>query len=302
MLKLEGIYAPISCTFEDDMGPVALDKLAQNVKKYNHSKLSGLVVMGSNGEFVFLNSEEKRSLIKTVRENLSPDKHLIAGCSCESTLETIRACCDAKELGAEAALVLNPNYYKKAMQSERVMEQFYTDVADHSPIPIIIYNMPGNSGVNIPSAVSARLSAHPNIIGEKDSGGNITQITEVLRDTNPETFSVFAGSTGFLMATTLLGGQGGTLGLANVLPDECVKLFELSKAGDISKAAMAQKILLAPNAAVTSQFGVAGMKAAMDHLGYFGGMPRKPLLPLSEENRQKVISIIEKAKQEMAQL
>ncbi|MBQ5799420.1 MAG: dihydrodipicolinate synthase family protein [Oscillospiraceae bacterium] len=302
MFRMQGIYAPIAASFESDMGELAVDKIIANVKKYNETKLSGLVVMGSNGEFVFLSKEEKLLLIKTIRENLAPEKHMIVGCGCESTRETIELCKEAAALGADAALVISPNYYKKAMQTDRVIEQFFTDVADASPIPVILYNMPGNSGINIPANVTIKLAKHPNIIGEKDSGGNIVQITEKIYGTENEEFVMFAGSTSFLAATTIMGGDGGTLALANVLPDECVKLYELAKAGDLERAVKAQKILMAPNAAVTSQFGIGGLKVALDHLGFFGGSPRKPLLPQSEENAAKVIAIIDKAKAEMAAL
>lgn len=302
MFRMQGIYAPIAASFESDMGELAVDKIIANVKKYNETKLSGLVVMGSNGEFVFLSKEEKLLLIKTIRENLAPEKHMIVGCGCESTRETIELCKEAAALGADAALVISPNYYKKAMQTDRVIEQFFTDVADASPIPVILYNMPGNSGINIPANVTIKLAKHPNIIGEKDSGGNIVQITEKIYGTENEEFVMFAGSTSFLAATTIMGGDGGTLALANVMPDECVKLYELAKAGDLERAVKAQKILMAPNAAVTSQFGIGGLKVALDHLGFFGGSPRKPLLPQSEENAAKVIAIIDKAKAEMAAL
>ena len=302
MFRMQGIYAPIAASFESDMGELAVDKIIANVKKYNETKLSGLVVMGSNGEFVFLSKEEKLLLIKTIRENLAPEKHMIVGCGCESTRETIELCKEAAALGADAALVISPNYYKKAMQTDRVIEQFFTDVADASPIPVILYNMPGNSGINIPANVTIKLAKHPNIIGEKDSGGNIVQITEKIYGTENEEFVMFAGSTSFLAATTIMGGDGGTLALANVLPDECVKLYELAKAGDLERAVKAQKILMAPNAAVTSQFGIGGLKVALDHLGFFGGSPRKPLLPQSEENAAKIIAIIDKAKAEMAAL
>ena len=302
MFKMEGIYAPMACIFESDMGPIALDKIAENVKKYNETKLAGIVVMGSNGEFVYLSHEEKLAFIKTVCDNIAEDKHVIVGTGCETTAETIQLCKEAAELGADAALVLSPNYYKKAMQSDRVMEQFYLDVADNSPIPVILYNMPGNSGINISSAMSAKLAKHPNIIGEKDSGGNITQIAETIRDTQGENFTEFAGSASFLMATTMLGGKGGTLALANVLPDECVKMFELAKAGEIEKAAKAQLYLLAANAAVTAQFGIAGLKAGLEHMGYHGGSPRKPMLPQTAENVAKVCAILDKAKADMATL
>ena len=302
MFRMEGIYAPMACLFESDMGPIDTKAIAEAVRKYNGTKLSGLVVMGSNGEFVYLTPEEKLAFIKTVAENLAEDKHLIAGCGCESTRDTIELCRAAGELGAEAALVLSPNYYKKAMQTDRVIEQFYTDVADASPIPVILYNMPGNSGINISSAMAAKLAKHDNIIGIKDSGGNIVQITETLRDTENDDFTVFAGSASFLMPTTLLGGNGGTLALANVLPDECVKLFELTKAGDIEKAARAQKILMAPNAAVTARFGIGGLKAALAHMGYPSGSPRKPLLPVSDEVRAEIEGIMDLAVAAMAEL
>ncbi len=302
MFKLEGIYAPMACLFDGDMGPIDTVKIAEAVKKYNETKLAGIVVMGSNGEFVYLTPEEKTAFIKTVIDNIAPDKHVIVGCGCESTRDTIALCKEAAELGADAALVLSPNYYKKAMQTDRVIEQFFNDVADASPIPVILYNMPGNSGINIPAAVTAKLAKHPNIIGIKDSGGNIVQITEVLRDTEDDDFNVFAGSTSFLAATTFFGGKGGTLALANVLPNECVKLFEFAKAGDLEKAAKAQKILMAPNAAVTSQFGIGGLKAALEYVGYPTSAPRKPLLPQSAENVEKIHAILDKAIKAMAEL
>ncbi len=302
MFHMHGIYAPIACSFESAMGPIALDKIAENTRKYNATGLSGLVVMGSNGEFVFLDHDEKLAFIKTVREALSPEKHMIVGCGCESTMETIKLCREAAELGADAALVLSPNYYKKAMQTDRVIEQFFFDVADASPIPVIVYNMPGNSGINVSAAVTAKLAKHPNIIGEKDSGGNIVQITEKIIGTAGENYTMFAGSASFLMATTLLGGDGGTLALANVLPDECVKLYELSKAGEVERAVRMQKALMAANAAVTAQYGIGGLKVALDHVGYFGGEPRRPLLPQSEENAAKIIAIIDKAKAEAANI
>ncbi len=295
MFRLEGIYAPMACLFEGDMGPIDAAALAESTEIYNKTGLSGLVVMGSNGEFTSLSEAEKNIFVKTVKDHIAPDKHVIAGCGTESTRGTIELCRIAADLGAEAALVLSPNYFKKAMQTDRVIEGFYNDVADASPIPVILYNMPGNSGINISSSMTGKLAKHENIIGIKDSGGNIVQITEAIRNTENEDFAVFAGSTSFLMATTLLGGKGGTLALANVLPNECVKLFELTKSGQIEKAVKAQKVLMAANAAVTATYGIGGLKAALDHVGYPGGAPRKPLLPVSEADRQTICGIIDAA-------
>lgn len=301
MFQLEGIYAPIPVPFLDSTGEIDENALEKNMGFWNKSSLSGIVVMGSNGEFVLLNMQEKEKLIKLGVKYKNPDKHIIAGTGCESTRDTVKLCHFAAESGCDAALVLSPNYYKKAMQTERVIMNFYEEVADQSPIPIIIYNMPGNSGINIPASVTAKLSHHPNIIGIKDSGGNIVQIMDTIHNT-PEDFAVFAGSASFLYPTIMAGGKGGTLALANIMPEECVKLYHLSKEGDSKKASKIQMALLEPNAAVTSKWGIPGLKAAMDLIGNIGGKPRKPFLPLGEKERGELKEILEKAKEECSRI
>ncbi|RGY98074.1 dihydrodipicolinate synthase family protein [Clostridium sp. AM58-1XD] len=299
MFQMEGIYAPIPIPFDGGFGPIDMEAMKENMETlWNPSRLAGIVVMGSNGEFVFLTEQEKREVIKAVCSLTAPGKRVIAGCGCESTAATIELCKYASEAGAAAALVLNPNYYKGAMK-EPVMEVFFNDVADKSPIPIVLYNMPGNSGVNISSALVKKLSAHPNIIGIKDSGGNIVQIMETIRDT-PDDFAVFAGSASFLLPVTAAGGKGGTLALANIFPDECVELYELAKAGDMEKAVKLQLALMEANKAVTGRFGIPGLKAAVDLAGGRGGFPRRPLLPLEEEHKMILEGILRKTKNEAA--
>jgi 4-hydroxy-2-oxoglutarate aldolase len=175
--------------------------------------------------------------------------------------------------------------------NEAALGNFYTMLADASPIPVMIYNMPGNSGVNVPSSLTLKLAAHPNITGIKDSGGNIVQISEVLAKA-PEGFSVFAGSGSYLLATLLLGGVGGTLAVANVVPDYCAEIQENFEKGDIEKARKMQLALLPLNAAVTSRFGIGGMKAAMDMVGFKGGLPRLPILPAGEETKKEIARIL----------
>lgn len=175
--------------------------------------------------------------------------------------------------------------------SEAALEAFYTRLADASPIPVMLYNMPGNTGVNLSSALTLRLAAHPNIVGIKDSGGNIVQIAEVLAGA-PEGFSVFAGSGSFLLATLVLGGVGGTLAVANVVPDHCVRIQESYARGDMDTARRMQLALLPLNAAVTGRFGIGGMKAAMDLVGFRGGMPRSPILPASAAVRAEIARIL----------
>ncbi len=166
---------------------------------------------------------------------------------------------------------------------------------DASPIPVIIYNMPANSGINLSSKLVIELSQHPNIIGIKDTSGNIVQIGEIIHGASPD-FSVFAGSASFLFPSLVLGAKGGTLALANILPNECVEVLELYQAGRYTEAKDLQLRLLELNNAVTARFGVAGLKAALELLGLFGGAPRKPLLPLGEQDRKVLAGILAKAR------
>ena len=289
MKKVHGIFAPIATAF-DASGEVDYSTFAENTVSFGATKLSGLVVLGSNGEFTLLSHEEKVKLVETARNHLPAGKMVIAGTGCESFRETLQLTKECASVGADVALVVTPNYYKKDM-NEAALGNFYTMLADASPIPVMIYNMPGNSGVNVPSSLTLKLAAHPNITGIKDSGGNIVQISEVLAKA-PEGFSVFAGSGSYLLATLLLGGVGGTLAVANVVPDYCAEIQENFEKGDIEKARKMQLALLPLNAAVTSRFGIGGMKAAMDMVGFKGGLPRLPILPAGEETRKEIARIL----------
>jgi len=289
MKKVHGIFAPIATAF-DASGEVDYSVFAENTVSFGATKLSGLVVLGSNGEFTLLSHEEKVKLVETARNHLPADKMVIAGTGCESFRETLQLTQECAAVGADVALVVTPNYYKKDM-NEAALGKFYTMLADASPIPVMIYNMPGNSGVNVPSSLTLKLAAHPNITGIKDSGGNIVQISEVLAKA-PEGFSVFAGSGSYLLATLMLGGVGGTLAVANVVPNFCAEIQENFEKGDLEKARKMQLSLLPLNAAVTSRFGIGGMKAAMDMVGFKGGLPRLPILPAGEETRKEIARIL----------
>ncbi|KUO62530.1 MAG: dihydrodipicolinate synthase family protein [Gracilibacter sp. BRH_c7a] len=292
MYKLQGIYAPIPAPFKND--ELAFDKLAENMDFWLSSKLAGIVVLGSNGEFVVLSPEEKRKLISAVCKLSDGKKPVVAGTGCESTKETIELTKYAAEAGAKAALILSPNYYKRAM-TDALNKSFYLDVADASPIPLILYNMPGNSTINLSSKLVSELAEHPNIMGVKDSGGNIVQIAEIINNT-PKDFAVFAGSASFLYPSLALGATGGTLALANVLPNECAEMQELVLAGKHDEAKNLQLKLLDINNAVTARWGVPGLKAALEMQGLYGGEPRKPLLPLGQSERKQLADILAKAK------
>jgi 4-hydroxy-2-oxoglutarate aldolase len=288
MFKLHGIYAPIATPFAG--GKIAYDKLEKNLKFWLESDLTGIVVMGSNGEFVLLSPEEKEELMRFVCGYVKRKKPVIVGTGAESTVETIRLSKKAAEAGAEAVLVVTPNYYKGEM-TDPVLARFYRDVADASPVPVILYNMPRNAGINISAKLAVELSNHPNIIGIKDSGGNIVQIADMIRNA-AEGFSVFAGSASYLYTTLALGGSGGTLALANVFPNECARLQTFFEAGKLKEARDLQMNLIDSNNAVTARWGIPGLKAALDMIGLYGGDPRPPLMPLGEANREDLRQIL----------
>ncbi|MDR1979918.1 MAG: dihydrodipicolinate synthase family protein [Synergistaceae bacterium] len=289
MKKIEGVFAPVATPFGAD-GNIDFGKYAENLAKFNKTGLAGIVALGSNGEFTMLSHQEKLDLIQAVRKGI--DGLLIAGTGCESLKETIELTKGAADRGADAALVINPCYYKRDL-GEGTLEKFFIAVADASPIPLMIYNMPGNSGVNLSSNLVLKLAAHDNITGVKDSGGNIVQISEILAGA-PEDFSVFAGSGSYLFATTALGGKGGTLAVANVAPDLCAELYALCVKGEYDRARKIQLDILQLNACVTSRYGIGGMKAAMDLAGFFGGLPRPPLQPANDAARADIRAQVEK--------
>lgn len=284
----EGIFPPIATPFKDD--ELDVDALARNVARWAETGLAGLVVLGSNGENVLMTDEERELAIRTVVDVAPPSMRILVGTGRESTRETIRATERAAKLGAHGALVINPLYYK-AQYDHTALFEHYRAVAAASPIPVLLYNLPSATGLNLSADLVVRCAAEPKIVGVKDSSGNIVQIAEIIRQA-PAGFSTFAGSGSFLYASLCLGAAGGIVALANVAPRECVALYNAVRAGDHESARRLQLRLMAVNAAVTSRFGVPGLKAAMDLVGYEGGEPRRPLRPLDPQQRDEVRRIL----------
>lgn len=287
---IKGVFAPIATPFTD-AGGLDFASLKKNMQIWDKTRLAGYVVLGSNGEANFLTFDEKVRLVAEVAELNGGRKLVIAGTGVETTTETIRLTAETAKAGAQAALVLPPFYFKAAMGNAALITH-YKAVADASTIPIMLYNMPGNTGLNLTSGLVAELSHHPNIIGIKDSGGNIVQIAEIVAKSKPG-FIVFAGSGSFLLPTLAVGGKGTTAALANIAADELADIYDAFMANDMQKAKEAQLKVMDINAAVTSRWGVPGLKAAMDMMGYIGGRPRLPMLPLPEKERAELAKIVE---------
>ena len=290
-INLHGIFPPIPTPFIKD--DVAYDELAANIDKWSKTGLKGLVAMGSNGEYVYLSAEEKRKFVAKVVE-LTPDHmQVIAGTGCESTKETIDLTRDCADIGAHAALVVSPHYYSGRM-NESALHAYFTTVADHSPIPILLYNVPKFTHITMTAGLVAQLSRHPNIAGIKDSTGNVIQLGEIANLVSAD-FNLLVGTAGALFGALTLGCVGGVLALANVAPQICVRIYQLVQEGNFEEAKNLQLKMIPVNQAVTATYGVPGLKAAMDMLGYFGGDPRPPLLSSSEKEKSEIREILIKA-------
>jgi 4-hydroxy-2-oxoglutarate aldolase len=291
-ISLTGVFTPIVTSF-DQAGNVAHDRMAANLEKWNQTRLSGYIVLGSNGEWVYLNERERIEVLESARQAIPPDKLMIAGTASESTIHTIAMTEQAAEIGADAAIIVNPSYYKGQMTAP-VLARYYQSVADASPIPLVIYNLPPATGMDLPADLLVELSGHPNIIGVKDTGGNITKMAETIRQADPS-FQVLAGSANFFYPSLAIGVSGGILALANIAPDESVALLDLFSAGEIDRGRELHLRMLPVNLAITTRFGISGLKAALDMVGYYGGPPREPLLPLDQERREALRTILQDA-------
>ncbi len=289
-MRFAGIYPPIATPF-DGAGEIDHEALRFDIEQWNTTGLAGYVVFGSNGENVFMDEGEKLAVLRTVAGAAARGKAVIAGTGCESTRETIRLSRLSAEAGAQAALVVTPHYYKL---SDKRLEAYFRDVADACPLPVLLYNVPKFTGVNMSADLVARLAAHPNIRGIKDSSGNVPQLTDILRRVAPE-FAVLVGTASVLYAGCALGATGGVVALANVAPRECVQLVEAAAAGRHAEARDLQMRLFPVNEAITATYGVPGLKAAMDMVGYRGGLPRKPLTPAEAPEKEAIGRILASA-------
>jgi len=272
-MKLGGILPPIATPFRN--GRVAFDKLKDNFTKWNKTGLSGFLVLGSNGESGYLNEKERLKMVEVSRDSIPKSKLMLVGTGLESTQETIRFTNQAATIGADYALVVTPCYYKGSMKPQ-ILHDHFIAVAEASRIGILLYNVPQYTGINMEPELVAKLSQHPNILGIKDSSGNIGQLNQVIHDSKKD-FSVFTGSAPVLFPALCVGAVGGVLAAANVVPRECVKIYTLFVDGRLDEARALQNRLTPLANAVTTKHGIGGLKMVMDLAGYFGGDPRLTL-------------------------
>jgi len=344
-MLLHGIFPAITTPFYPD-GRVYYRKLEHNVDRYSRTPISGIVVLGSTGEAVMLSDEEQREVLREARAAAAPEKVLIAGTGAESVVETLNLTEHAARLGYDAAVVRTPHYYRPQMQPRNLLT-FYRTVADRSPIPVLLYTVPVYTAYDLPPEVVVELSEHPNIIGIKESGGNLEKIKRLATETQgvkrqaevteifaavtgrmlakgeePQTngsalvptavlagpsqsgtavktktlktrtkevgFQVLAGTAQQLLPSLEAGAVGAVLAFAACAPTACFEIYTAWKERDPELAQEKQQRIVDAARKVVGEFGVPGVKYALDLNGYYGGQPRMPLLPLNAEQKSEV--------------
>lgn len=292
-IKIKGVLPPMITPF-DENDEVDYNKHVRNIERWNEYDLAGYLVLGSNSETVYLTEVEKLKLVELTVNHRKAGKLVVAGTGMESTRATIDLTNKAAELGADCALIVTPFYYGGKMNDEALIN-FYTGVADKVKIPVMIYNVTKFTHVNIsPNAVGV-LCKHPNIIGMKDSSGNISQLIDFKRVIGDEKFNLMIGTASIWYPALTLGIEGSVMALANCCPGECVKVQKEFEDGNFEKARELYERVFPVNSAVTGKYGIAGLKYSCDLLGFEGGLVRKPLIQLKEQEKSELIDILKKA-------
>lgn len=281
-MNLQGIFPPLATPFAAD-GSLALDRLRDNIALYNGMGLAGYVMNGSTSESVLLRWDEVHRIWAAAKEHAAPGKLLIAGSGAESTAETIEQTNRAAALGYHAALIRTPSFYKPAM-SDDALAAHYTRVADAARIPVLLYSVPVFTTIALKAPLVARLAQHPNIIGMKDSSGDVNGVADIIAAV-PKTFQLLVGSASTLYESLEKGAVGAVLAIANAIPEIILRIYEVARAGDSVLARKLAQHVVPMGKMLGPQYGIAGLKYVMDQLGYYGGPVREPLIPAGEAAR-----------------
>jgi 4-hydroxy-2-oxoglutarate aldolase len=288
-MKLHGIFAPLITPFDAD-GNVALGQVRDNVTLYNKTKLAGYVPNGSTSESVLLRWEEVYKVWEAVRDAAAHEKILIAGTGAESTAETIEHTNRAAKIGYAVALVRTPSFYKPSID-DHMLAEHYLRVADAVRIPVMVYSVPVFTHVAVGASLIARVGKHPNIVGMKDSSGDMQGIAAIIAAA-PKEFQMLTGAASSLYEALQLGAVGAILGLADVFPDLCAEIYAAAGAGDRAKAQTLAQKLVVPSKILLMDYGIAGLKYAMERLGFYGGLPRLPLLAVSDAGKMEIEAML----------
>lgn len=287
---LAGVYAALTTPFVND--EVSTTKFRENILRYNTTDLAGYLVLGSTGESVSLDDAESFALLEAAAGAAAAGKKLLAGTARESTKLTIAFTNRAAEFGIAAALVRPPCFFKARMTRE-ALRAHYLALADAAQVPVLVYNIPQNTGVPLDPQLVIELAAHPNIIGLKESSGSLAFLGEV-GPRVPASFHYFLGSGHVIYPGLEMGADGAILAVANAAPELCAEIYSLFRAGRKDEAKRLQFELIPLNKMIMESHGIAGLKCALDARGYYGGPVRLPLLPIDEKGKAEIAALLKK--------
>jgi 4-hydroxy-2-oxoglutarate aldolase len=290
-MNLRSVFPPMPTPFDD--GEIDLPGIGRNIPRWMAAGLGGVVVLGTNGEAALLDDDEGDRVIAAARPHVPEDRVLIAGVGRESTRATMAAALRAAKAGADAVLVRSPSFYRAHLPPSAIAAH-YTAIADASPVPVLLYNYPAFTGVTLSAELIGRLARHPNIVGIKETSTDGAQFVDMAAAV-PDRFTILAGSAPGAYTGLCAGAGGAILAIACVLPELCLELLALVRAGRYNDALALQQRLTPVARAVTTGFGVAGLKAAMELAGYTGGDPRPPLAPLAQDGLDTIRTLLHAA-------
>ncbi len=286
---LGGIFPPIATIF-DATGNVDTGAISANVTRLMATPLAGVLALGSNGEAGLLDDEEGDQVAEAARAAVPADRVLLVGVGRESTVASTAAARRAADLGADAVLVRPPSYYRSHVSADALVAHF-RQIADVSPVPVVLYNLPGPTGVTLTPAMVASLSAHQNILGLKETSPDLERLG-IAAGLRGGAFPVMSGWAPVLYPAMMAGAAGGILAVANVLPESCVALYQHVKAGRHKDALALQRSITKVAMLVSSVHGISGLKAALEMTGFSGGPVRAPLQPAGDRVRAEIAAAL----------
>jgi 4-hydroxy-2-oxoglutarate aldolase len=287
--NLREVLLPITTPFRSEL--INHDALRANFERWANTGVGGYVVLGSTGERVHLDEREYLETIESCRAVVPRSMAFIVGAGQQSTIGTIKEIAKAAAAGADAVLVITPNYYRSAMTQDALIG-YYKAVADAATVPVLLYSMPALTGIKIEPETIAQLSEHPNIVGVKDSSSDVFGFKRTVGLCSAE-FAVMSGNGTVFLDALEAGATGGILAVGCAVPEVCVEIFRLFKAGELEHARTLQNKLTPLAAAVTTRFGIGGLKAALEMAGYRGGDVRAPLQPPSESACAEIATLLD---------
>ncbi|MBM3791457.1 MAG: dihydrodipicolinate synthase family protein [Acidobacteria bacterium] len=290
--RLDGLFPPVTTPFDEE-GNLLISRFGENLDRWAAFDLAGLLVLGSNAETPCLSDEERLTLVRTARPRIPAEKSMIVGAGRESTRHTMEFIRRIADLGADYALVGMPCYFKPLMTEQALFAHYWT-IADEARIPILIYSVPQFTGIHASAGLIEKLSAHENIAGMKDSGGSLPFEAEVRRRTHSR-FKLLVGSALTLLPSLVQGANGGIVAISCSLPQMTIDLYQSFREGNWRQAAEIQERLAPLASAVTASLGIPGLKASLDLMGFYGGPPRPPLLPLDPDQRNGIAVLFRQA-------